>query len=598
MSSPYAVPNSNRLEFKRPRAKKPLTLAYSKTKNLTLVPPSRQTFTKGSDEFDEFEIVPFNYQFSADVVCSNCCQRIDEKKGHRNDGSECVVSRYFPVERDWLVAGDNPLRCLNCSNLLVDDSQWHPQDGSKCCHSSEIESEGGFVRDLTKEGIEPNPGPKTEAQRARRRERRKLKRKVQGEAKVLVVPVVKGSGKYTRGSGKGAVILPRSRIAGSGKYEPESKHGKKWSRIGALGGDLISSIMGSGAYHQDMQYNTLMDVGGPPQFSSGKVGKNSVFVSHREYIGEVAGSVGFVNTTYAISPYNPNLFPWLATLAANFECYRIHGLVFELNTEATDYASGANIGSIMMSTEYNANLPSFTSKIGMLNYEFTTSTKTSNNLYHGVECARDETVAPILFTYSTGSPGAVNDLRLSTLGNFQVATQGQASTAVVAELWATFQVELLKPRLGNPIGVSSYSLFDNAPANTDIFSATNVSTIVDTLGVNAGPAANLSVFSANNFQPTGVQFFHPALSGRKARIVYSATSVNAYTGTPLAPVNAGQVGITINQVNVAILPANGTQMMVDVSVTFNGVGPWTFTAGVLPNWGAATTTRFNVALVG
>jgi len=78
---------------------------------------------------------------------------------------------------------------------------------------------------------------------------------------------------------------------------------------------------------------------------------------------------------------------------------------------------------------------------------YSCSTKPSNDIMHPIECKRNETSVSILSTRFGLSPG---DLRLYDFGNFSIATVGMQGTSTnVGELWVTYDITLLKPRLGN-----------------------------------------------------------------------------------------------------------------------------------------------------
>lgn len=66
----------------------------------------------------------------------------------------------------------------------------------------------------------------------------------------------------------------------------------------------------------------------------------------------ISSSAGVFNgLVYKINPGNPETFPWLSSIASNFEAYRIEGLVFEYKTMSADALNSTNtaLGQIILS---------------------------------------------------------------------------------------------------------------------------------------------------------------------------------------------------------------------------------------------------------
>jgi len=217
-----------------------------------------------------------------------------------------------------------------------------------------------------------------------------------------------------------------------------------------------------------------------PQFSSTKM---TNVVSHREYIGDlytggtapppfeavpsnysspftignvqIAGSGEVLGTKgFKINVGVKDTFPWLYNLARNYEQYRVHGMVFEFKSLSADALSSTNtaLGSVIMATEYNAANPVFISKQQMENYEFAQSCKPSVSMMHAIECAPNLTSVSELYV-RVGDVPVYQDPRLYDLGTFQIATCGmQAPQINIGELWCTYLIELIKPKLPNLLG--------------------------------------------------------------------------------------------------------------------------------------------------
>lgn len=220
---------------------------------------------------------------------------------------------------------------------------------------------------------------------------------------------------------------------------------KMGSGIGRWLGSGIGSIFGSGDYAlsgSSPKYNVLTNGSQIPQFDSGR---QTNVVCHREYLGDIYGTAGFNNRLYPLNPGVNKTFPWLSSLAVNYQEYKFHGLVFEFRSLITDFVTGGAPGVVIMSTSYNADADQYLTKQQMENAEFAVSVKPTNNLMHGIECDDRQTPNPIKYIRNGDVPYG-QDKRLYDLGTFQFATQSNP-TQDLGELWVSYCVEFLKPVL-------------------------------------------------------------------------------------------------------------------------------------------------------
>jgi hypothetical protein len=137
----------------------------------------------------------------------------------------------------------------------------------------------------------------------------------------------------------------------------------------------------------------------------------------------------------------------LATIANNFEQYRLNGCVFEFVSTSANALNSTNtaLGKLIMATEYNVLNPPFADAPSMLATEFSNYGKPAQNLMHAIECAPGK--VPNELYYVRATPPSSGDLRLFDLGNFQIATSGMQAAANVGGLWVTYDVTLCKPIL-------------------------------------------------------------------------------------------------------------------------------------------------------
>jgi len=224
--------------------------------------------------------------------------------------------------------------------------------------------------------------------------------------------------------------------------------------MGTLGGKLggkvakrISKAIGSGDYtvSEPVAVNTLFS---PKGSKSAKisVSDNETRIVHREYLGDVYNanaSNSFANTTYPINPGLVLTFPYLSSIAQNFERYRVNGMVFEYVSTTSPYLAGGAMGTVMMAMEYNAAAPSFTSKPQFENSDFAISGRPDESMMYGVEC--EQFANNSYYTRSSASQTPVN---LTDIGNFQIATLSPiTANQVLGELWVSYDVVLEVPRI-------------------------------------------------------------------------------------------------------------------------------------------------------
>jgi len=244
-----------------------------------------------------------------------------------------------------------------------------------------------------------------------------------------------------------------------------------------LGKGISSLITGFGDYK--VEGNSLMTGGIDPPTVVNSVNNGGVIIRHREYLQDISASTPFSLLTLPINPGQLSTFPWLSSIAAHFEQYKFRGLLFEYKSLSSDAvlstATSSALGSIVMATQYNALSPPFPNKFVMENYEFANSSKPSVSFIHPVECKRVDTSVVELYT-RTGAPQVNSDLRLYDLGNFSIAAVGmQATSGVAGELWCTYEIEFLKPKIENPTnstdlvdhihlagGITGAAIFDGA----------------------------------------------------------------------------------------------------------------------------------------
>lgn len=233
--------------------------------------------------------------------------------------------------------------------------------------------------------------------------------------------------------------------------EPERSIGESLgSKVGGFLGNaaqnIFKRITGLGDY--TISQNSLINNVGasPPVFNT--LSDRSTVIRHREYITDVTGSVAFNLTQYAINPGLIGTFPWLSSVANNYETYQLKGMVFEYKSTSAVALNSTNtaLGTVVLATQYDVADPQFSTKINMENYEFSTSASPATSMMHPIEC--DPSKSPLARLYiRAGAPASGRDSRFYDIGNFNIATVGMQAASVIGELWVTYEVELFKPKL-------------------------------------------------------------------------------------------------------------------------------------------------------
>ena len=175
-----------------------------------------------------------------------------------------------------------------------------------------------------------------------------------------------------------------------------------------------------------------------------------VIVAHSEYIQVVPSAQSFAIATFPINPGISATFPWLSTVAKNFEEWVPRRIFFEFRSTCADQitTTTAALGQVSMATQYNSLDANFANNVQLLNYENASSAKPSNNFRHYLQCKRSQTAVDEMYI-RTGAIPANADLRLYDLGKTGVSSAGIPGTdgTPIGQLWIHYEVELRKPRI-------------------------------------------------------------------------------------------------------------------------------------------------------
>jgi hypothetical protein len=429
----------------------------------------------------------------------------------------------FDVIKVKLDDRSDPITCINSLTLRIEKTEDYDPDidhfdeildlqyftksysdgFSYACNLAEMLKKGGWWGLV---GVELNPGPKG----------KKVASKKQAKVREVVKFVEKDKG--TRKSSKGEKSTGRS----------------IGSKIGGFLGDAaqkaVMAITGMGDYQvkSNTLYNGSISSSSPPRFTGAST-PGATRLQHREYLGDVLSSGSPFNLqTYIINPESPATFPWLSAIALNFEQYRFHGLVFEFKTTSATAVASTNtaLGSVILATQYNALEEKFVSKLQMDQYEYAVSTNPSISCIHPIECDPRLGAPLYLYTNSSSVQGNAGDPRLTVMGNFSIATVGQQSAATIGELWISYDVEFIKPRLDQ--GVVSYAqdyfIYMSGPTN-DFWTLSTTNMFENTVASNWNPGntSELPVIFGKQSNGRANQIYFPPIVTGKFNISFDLT---------------------------------------------------------------------------
>jgi Viral coat protein (S domain). len=242
--------------------------------------------------------------------------------------------------------------------------------------------------------------------------------------------------------------------AGMGLSGGNPYAGVAGTALGQGAGSKFAQLVGFGDYQ--VKANTLvkeLDMGS--QVAAFGNLSQATIVKHREFITDIAVPAvpgDFTTLQLSLNPGLANVFPWLSTIASNFQEYEFLGCVFEYKSTSSDTATGLALGSVVMSSNYDTAEDNYHDKREAENSQYCTSAKPSVDFAHPIECDPSVTFVPIKYI-RTGAVPTGKDSRLYDHVNVQVSTVGLpvGTTGNIGELWVSYEVALLKPILGQAV---------------------------------------------------------------------------------------------------------------------------------------------------
>lgn len=371
----------------------------------------------------------------------------------------------------------------------------------------------------------------------------KNKRRQSKSAKKVAMVPLRGSGAYSTPKSVKPLVKQALMELGSAAGSFLGSRVGMSSRGSALGKGLaakISKLIGTGDYTVSERpvVNSLFpgSGGGGNGYAQFSNAAQSTRIQHREYLQDVytgAAAGAFSITGFQINPGLAFTFPYLASVAQNFEEYRIRGMVFEFISTSSPYNANAAMGSIVMAMEYNAAAPAFTNKPQMENSDFAISARFDKNMVYGVECSLN---AQNTYYVRTGN-GAL-PLTSTDLGTMYVATQPAASFPTgsnVGELWVSYDIEFYRPRITPARFGYAHTTMAGGLATYPLLTTTKRIEYGTLTGVSYSQVANVVTLTFPN-----------AEVGDTYQVSFTALAAGgAWSGVPTAAVGAGLAAANI-----------------------------------------------------
>jgi len=182
----------------------------------------------------------------------------------------------------------------------------------------------------------------------------------------------------------------------------------------------------------------------------------STVIRHKEFVVNILGQPTFTAVpngngiggafNFPIQPGSPIMFPWLSTIAQNFEQYRFRKLV----ARYVPRCGTGTQGSILLVPDYDAADPAPPNEQAASNNQ----DMSEDVCWRSLECHLDISrmfPAKDQFKYvRTGSPGVNQDVKTYDGGNLWLFTSdAAANNTVFGKLWVEYEVEFKTPQVAN-----------------------------------------------------------------------------------------------------------------------------------------------------
>lgn len=221
------------------------------------------------------------------------------------------------------------------------------------------------------------------------------------------------------------------RVGGGGVRRPGA------NRLGSGGSNIVTA---------PVSFGTVSSVAGA-SFTSGKGG--SILVRHREYLRDVTttASTDYQATIISLNPALQSTFPWLCSIARNYEEYKLRSFVLDFEPAC----STSTAGQTMLACDHDAADSSPETKVELLQLAEAQSAPV-----WAPQKLRWKCDGVTRFT-RTGALAANLDIKTYDAGNIHLAFNGVPAATYAGALFVTYCVLLSKPH---------FSMSDNDISNS------------------------------------------------------------------------------------------------------------------------------------
>ncbi len=279
---------------------------------------------------------------------------------------------------------------------------------------------------------------------------------------------------------------------------PGGAQGAAWLSRKAMKASGIGMYTGGGSYEPATVKNELIAGGhgteGVMRFDP-QTDDEGITISHSEYVMDVyAPGVGEVSsdTLLRLNAGQSLTFPMLSQLAANFEDFKVMQLSFTYKPTLSDWqTTGGQVGQVLMATNYNPAAEPWDSKEELLAQTGSTSARTIDTTFHGVECDTSKMHNDGHYLVRTGPPRPQQVLSDYDHGFTQLRVMDVppgSENKTLGELHVSYTVRLGKPRIW---GKAANNLMRWAVSSPDQFGValqpTNSLSVSNFLNVTSSP---------------------------------------------------------------------------------------------------------------
>lgn len=347
-------------------------------------------------------------------------------------------------------------------------------------------------------------------------------------------------------------------------------------KAGQAVGSFIGKITGTGDYvvksNNLLRASSTLASDAVPQFTRGNNGRE-VRIRHREYLGKVVASSiagDFKIQKFQVNPGLISTFPWLNTIANQFDEWRPNGIVFVYKNMSSKWSGTPTLGTICMASDYDVLDPDYTNEIEMNNSDFAVSTNVAANLAHPIECEIKERPTKLLFTRDD-EISSNDNLRWFDLCNTFVATYGCQANQICGELWVTYDISFFKTQISQSPSNQMLIASIGGPITVENqFMPFNVDNYRGNLQITTNGDNQITIFNPSVLYPLTVSIAYCV------RISATGLTTDFDTVSHLQTVTDGSAYLIQNGVLDAagIVPAPTTAMTTKTSTNVTGSRLW------------------------